>query len=107
MLVLNTWRYFVNLPGIRSGRPGVCIPAMHFQETWGAKLEEIGAGVLLTQKELMAKWAASENALVDAIRKAMMPSVVKCAGEHGEAAKKSGGVQLGADTVLSYVRDIA
>lgn len=92
---------------IRSGRPGVCIPAMHFQETWGARLEDRGAGVLLMQSEMRARWSAGENALLAALRAALQPSVVAEAEAVARASQAAGGVELAADKIEEYLKQIA
>ena len=92
---------------IRSGRPGVCLPAMPFQQTWGARLVELGAGILLTPDDLVAAWLNSTNALTAAIQQATSPSVVAGAKKLAEHAQKQGGVQQAADLIIDYLATLA
>jgi hypothetical protein len=92
---------------IRSGRPGVCIPAMHFQAYGCARLESIGAGRLLLQPAFMAAWAAGRNLLTEAVRQVLEPAVVARARELSIATEQSGGVKLGAQIMLGYLGNLS
>jgi len=92
---------------IRSSRPGVCVPAMHFQETWGAPMEQYGAGVLLTQQELTASWHADGiNALTAAVEKARLPAVEAKARELGDRARRHGGAATAVDFMEMKLKEL-
>lgn len=90
---------------IRSGRPGICMPSMPFQEVWGGQLQDYGAGVLLRPGEMLEAWKANRtNLLTESVRKAMDPSVQEKAAELGMLAReKTGGVELAADKMIQHI----
>lgn len=93
---------------IRSGRPGVCVPAMKFQSVWGGKIEAYGAGVLVEQQTLFQAWEdEGANALFDAVNQALTPDVQAAAQELAERARAAPGTRLAADVMESYLGDLA
>lgn len=90
---------------IRSGKPGLCMPAMPFQEIWGAQLEEFGAGVVLRPNEMLAAWRDNgTNLMMSAVQRAMTPSVQKKASKLGALARDgTGGVKLAANMILKHL----
>lgn len=86
---------------IRSGRPSICLPSMPFQEVWGAKIEEYGAGALLLPDVMMSTYAQnkSNNLLTAAIQSSLQPTVKDKAAELGAKARamsKAHGIHLAA-----------
>ena len=81
---------------------------MHFQEFLGAKLQDYGAGILVTQKELGEAYRASgENKLLQALRDAIEPAIQKKAIELGEAARNASGVEFAASKLIEYLKEVA
>jgi len=68
---------------------------------------EYGAGVLLTQQEMRAKWDAGENALLTSLRAALEPAVADRARDLAESSLKAGGVELAADKIIDYLERIS
>jgi sterol 3beta-glucosyltransferase len=93
---------------IRSGRPGICIPSMSFQEIWCGQLQDYGAGVLLKHKELQESWQENRtNVLAISIQRVLQPSVLEKAKDLGDRAKKVGGkagVKLAAHKIEEELR---
>lgn len=81
------------------------MPAMPFQEIWGAQLEDFGAGVMLRPSEMLAAWQEnSTNLLMKAVQRAMTPSVQKKASKLGVLARdRTGGVKLAANKIIKHL----
>ena len=94
---------------IRSGRPGVCLPAMHFQETWGARLQDYAkAGVMLTQSEMEEAYLTSgENKLLKALQRALHSDIQAKAEALGKAARDAPGVKFAANKMIEYLKNVA
>lgn len=95
---------------IRSGRPGITVPSMPFQEIWGAKIEEFGAGKLLRPSDMVAAWEQNKtNLLTLAVRAVMEEDVRYKAIELGRLAREASdtrGVTFGADVIIDYLQDV-
>lgn len=93
---------------IWSGKPGLCLPAMPFQDIWGAQLEEFGAGVMLRASEMLAAWHENRtNLLMSAIQCAVTPSVQNKASKLGTLARDgTGGVELAANMIMKHLETL-
>lgn len=93
---------------IRSGHPGVCVPSITFQEIWGGRLEEYGAGILLRPVDARNAWRENRtNLLAQSIKRALHADMQKRATELGELAQQhsdAAGVKLAADKVEFHLR---
>jgi sterol 3beta-glucosyltransferase len=93
---------------IRSGKPCLCIPSMPFQEIWGGRLEEYGAGSLLRPSDALHAWKTNRtNLLISAISRASTELSRERAAElGGQASRKSreAGVSSAAEKVELHLR---
>ena len=92
---------------IRSGRPGLCIPSMPFQEVWCGQLQDFGAGITVDPKSMLAVWEKNgTNILVDAVKRAMTPNVQNVARDLGETVHSAGGVEMAAEVIVKHMDEL-
>jgi UDP:flavonoid glycosyltransferase YjiC (YdhE family) len=95
---------------IRSGKPCLCLPSMPFQEIWGARMEEYGAGSLLRPSDALHAWKTNRtNLLISAIARATTTRSRERAAELAEQASRmtrEAGVALAADKVEFHLREL-
>lgn len=92
---------------LRSGRPGLCIPAMPFQEVWCGQLQDYGAGVTIYPREMITAWEKNgTNILIRAIKKVMTPEVQEAARKLGQTVENTGGVEQAANVIVQHMEDL-
>jgi sterol 3beta-glucosyltransferase len=95
---------------IRSGKPCLCLPSMPFQEIWGARMEEYGAGSLLRPSDALQAWKTNRtNLLISAISRATTTVSRERAAELAEQASRmtrEAGVALAADKVEFHLLEL-
>jgi aarF domain-containing kinase len=92
---------------IRAGKPGVCVPVLNFQHIWGVRLQEYGAGICVTQRELKDAYEKKgENKLTAAFSWVLRPEVAARAQTLGNRALATGGVKLAADMMIAYLESV-
>mmetsp|Transcript_7725 Transcript_7725/g.14086 ORF Transcript_7725/g.14086 Transcript_7725/m.14086 type:complete len:111 (-) Transcript_7725:176-508(-) len=84
---------------------------MPFQEVWGAKIEEYGAGALLLPDVMMSTYAQnkSNNLLTAAIQSSLQPTVKDKAVELGAKARamsKARGIHLAAVRIEYHLQTL-